>query len=195
MNRQHSLLRASILSLSLLTAAGAAAEATSSAEKEKPKAAASEKSKSEKGPVVQGKYKYVGPKTEKEVIKKQVDDIVWKADESIRMMAQDSLNKRTHIPEWFDVKQSGTKVTIHAEGRKVEVHSTEKATDGMDPDGNPSQLQLKKEGSVITQTITTADGARINKFTPQADGSLKVDVEIQSPRLPTPIKYTLTYKK
>ena len=193
MNRQHSLLRASILSLSLLTAAGAAAEASSSSEK--PKAAASEKGKSDKSPVVQGKYKYAGPKSEKEVIKKQVDDIVWKADESIRMMAQESLNKRTHIPEWVDIKQSGSKVTIHAEGRKVEVHTVDKATDGMDPDGNPSQLQLKKDGNVLTQTITTADGARINKFTPQADGSLKLDVEIQSPRLPTPIKYSLTYKK
>jgi hypothetical protein len=195
MNRQHSLLRASILSLSLLTAAGAAAEASSTSEKEKPKAAASEKGKSDKAAVVQGKYKYAGPKSEKEVIKKQVDDIVWKADESIRMMAQESLNKKTHIPEWVDVKQSGTKVTIHAEGRKVEVHSTEKTTDGMDPDGNPSQLQLKKDGNVLTQTVTTAEGARINKFTPQPDGSLKLDVEIQSPRLPTPIKYSLTYKK
>lgn len=199
MNRHHSLLRSSILTLSLLAASAAAADDASSA---KPKATASEKaeksekSKSEKGPTVQGKYKYAGPKSEKEVIKKQVDEIVWKADESIRMMAQETLNKRTHVPEWWDIKQSGNKVTIHAEGRTVEKHDLTKAsTDGLDQDGNPASLKAVKEGNVLTQWIVTTDGTRINTFHPQADGSLKVDVEIQSPRLPKPIKYTLTYKK
>ncbi|MET0341947.1 MAG: hypothetical protein ABW252_13160 [Polyangiales bacterium] len=196
MNRHHSLLRSTILTLSLLAASAAAADDASS---EKPKAAAGEKSekpKSEKGPTVSGKYKYAGPKSEKEVIKKQVDEIVWKADESIRVMAQETLNKRTHVPEWWEVKQAGNKITVHAEGRTVEKHDLSKeSTDGLDQDGNPCALKVAKQGSDITQWIVTTDGTRKNVFRPQPDGTLKVDVEISSPRLPAPITYTLTYKK
>lgn len=190
MNRQ-SLLRASILCLSLSAAAASAQEPTT----EKPKAAASAK-KAEKGISTQGKFKWSGAKGEKAAVRKQIDDILYTLEENIRVMAEERLSKKLHIPEWIDIKQKGGKITINAEGRNPEVYSLEGPTDGLDPEGNPSELRLTKgEGGSFTQQVTTAEGKRVNVYYPQADGGLKVDCELSGPRLAKPVKYTLTYGK
>ena len=192
MNRQ-SLLRASILSVSLSVAAGVSAEAPTTG---KPKAAASAKPAEKSGIPVQGKFKWSGAKGEKAAIRKQIDDILYTLEENIRVMAEERLSKKLHIPEWVDIKQKGGKITIHAEGRGPEVYSLEGPTDGLDPEGNPAELRLTKgANNSFTQQITTAEGKRVNIYFPQADGSLKVDCELSGPRLAKPVKYTLTYSK
>ena len=193
MNRQRSLLRASILSLSLSVAAGVSAEATSSPAK--PKAAAAAKPTAEKSASIAGKYKFGDAKAEKSARQKAVDTVLYSFDESIRMVAQEKLEAKTHVPLWIDIKVKGSKTTIHAEGRNPEVYSLEGPTDGKDPDGNPAELRLAKEGNSYVQTVTTSEGKRVNTYFPQADGSLKVNCELHSPRFPAPIKYTLTYTK
>lgn len=196
MNRQPTLLRASILSLSLSIAAGVSAEATSSPEK--PKAAAPAKAapaKADKSAsAFQGKFKWTGNKDEKKTVSKAVDNILYSFDENIRMMAKEKLDLKTHIPEWIDIKNKGGKITIHAEGRFPEVYSLSGPTDGKDPDGNPAELRLAKDGEKYIQTVTTSEGKRVNTYTVKPDG-LVVNGELHSPRFPAPIKYTLTYTK
>lgn len=188
MNIHRPGLYASLLSLSLFAAVHVTTDASAD---DKASTAASAKS----APALSGKYKYSGPKSEKEAITKMIDKILFTLDESMRMPAQERLQMKMRVSEWIDIKQSGTKYTITFEGRKPDVLSLEKGTEGMDPEGNPAQLSLKQEGDTLVHTITTAEGTRVNTYQPQADGTLKLNVQLSGPRLAQPLKWSLTYKK
>jgi hypothetical protein len=190
MNTRSSILIASLLGFSLLGSLTAVAEPPAKAGKAAPAGAAGDIS------ALSGKFKYAGAKDEKGVITDQIDKILFTLDESMRMPAKERLEMKTRIAEWIDIKQNGSKVTITFEGRKAgDVCSLEGPTSGMDSEGNPAELRVRKEGNNLVHVVTTAEGTRTNTFQPQPDGSYKLAVELAGPRLAKPFRYTLTYKK
>lgn len=193
MNAHNSLLSACLISLSLLAGAPASAE-PGATDKAAAKPAAAE-AKSDALSKLPGKYKYAGPKEEKQKISDMIDKILFTLDDSMRMPAKERLEFKTHVAEWVDIKQSGSKYTIHHEGRKPDVLSLEGPTSGMDPEGNPAELRLTQEGGKLIHQIKTAEGTRLITYIPQSDGSLKLNVELSSARLATPMKWSLTYRK
>lgn len=62
-------------------------------------------------------------------------------------------------------------------------------------DGETFDVSVKLEGGKLMQTYQAEDGMRVNSFTKDASGSLHLQVEVSSPQLPEPLKYTLMYRQ
>jgi len=191
MNTQ--LLRVSTLGLSLLLAAtsvaqdgGAKPPATNSAQ-------ATPAAKAE-SPLL-GKFTSAVTEPEKQVRQKSVDQAVSEIFFALRGMGRKRVEAKTHIPAWVEIKQSGQTVTFHFEGRQPEPCPLQGSTKGKDPDGKEAEFSARQEGQKLIQTVKTEDGQRTNVFVPQADGSMKLNVELKSERFKTPIRYTISYKR
>lgn len=61
-------------------------------------------------------------------------------------------------------------------------------------DGEVFDVSAKLEGGTLKQTYQAEDGMRVNSFTKDANGTLLLNVEVSSPQLPQPVKYTLEYR-
>jgi hypothetical protein len=61
-------------------------------------------------------------------------------------------------------------------------------------DGETFDVSAKLEGARLVQTYKAEDGTRVNSFAKDAAGSLQLQVEVSSPQLPQPLKYTLMYR-
>jgi hypothetical protein len=53
--------------------------------------------------------------------------------------------------------------------------------------------EVTPDGAVV-QTFTSRGGTRVNRFVPQPDGTLRVEVTLRAPQLDQPFAYTLTYE-
>ncbi|HEX5656289.1 MAG TPA: hypothetical protein VFX59_03800 [Polyangiales bacterium] len=142
-----------------------------------------------------GRFKYAGKSTEDEVRKKSVEKAVSEFFALTRPIARKRLEAKTHIPEWIELKQKADVVVVQTEGRAAEPSSLKGATKGKDPDGNDAEFTARWDGDKLVQTVTTEEGKRTNTFAPQADGSVKLSVELRSEKFETPIRYTLTYRR
>lgn len=61
-------------------------------------------------------------------------------------------------------------------------------------DGEVFDVSAKVEGGKLLQTYKAEDGARVNAFTKDASGALRLEVEVSSPQLSQPVKYVLVYR-
>ena len=184
MNPTLSLLRVSALSLALLSSSVVVADTGAA-----PKAGATQAAG------IGGKYTVAATEAEKAGRQKSVDTTVNEFPDNVKPVAKDKLEIKTKIPGWVDIKQAGGKVTFHFDGRKPEECPLTGSSKGKDPDGNDASFEARLSGDTLVQTITTEEGKRVNTFKLQADGSVKLSVELTSIKFKTPIKYTLSYGK
>lgn len=61
-------------------------------------------------------------------------------------------------------------------------------------DGEVFDVSAKLEGGTLVQTYKAEDGMRVNSFSKDANGTLHLNVEVSSPQLPEPVRYTLEYR-
>lgn len=61
-------------------------------------------------------------------------------------------------------------------------------------DGEVFDVSATLEGAKLHQTYKAEDGMRVNSFSRDAAGSLRMQVEVSSPQLPQPLKYELVYR-
>jgi len=61
-------------------------------------------------------------------------------------------------------------------------------------DGEVFDVSAKLERGALVQTYKAEDGMRVNSFSRDANGALQLSVEVSSPQLPEPVKYTLLYR-
>jgi hypothetical protein len=62
-------------------------------------------------------------------------------------------------------------------------------------DGEVFDVSARLEGGKLVQTYKAEDGVRLNSFSKDDRGTLHLDVEVSSPQLPEPVKYTLLYRQ
>ena len=60
-------------------------------------------------------------------------------------------------------------------------------------DGERFQIWIKREGDVLRHHFKANDGERINEFTWTTSDTLNLNVTLNSPRLPEPVRYKLVY--
>lgn len=162
----------------------------------KPKApAASAAPSAQKESKLFGRFTAAVSEAEKQVRQKSVDQAASEVFFALRSVGRKRIEAKTHIPAWVEIKQTapGT-VTFHFEGRAPEPCPLSGSTKGKDPDGKDAEFTARWDGASLVQTVATEDGKRTNVFKPQADGSMKLSVELRSERFETPIRYTLSYK-
>jgi hypothetical protein len=61
-------------------------------------------------------------------------------------------------------------------------------------DGEVFDVSAKLVNGTLVQTYKAEDGMRVNSFSRDANGELQLAVEVSSPQLPEPVKYTLLYR-
>ena len=61
-------------------------------------------------------------------------------------------------------------------------------------DGEVFEVSAKLADGKLSQTYRAEDGVRVNSFSRDEHGTLHLDVEVSSPQLPEPVKYTLLYR-
>ena len=61
-------------------------------------------------------------------------------------------------------------------------------------DGEVFDVSATLDGSKLVQTYKAEDGTRVNAFSKDSSGSLRLEVEVSSPQLPRPLKYVLVYR-
>jgi hypothetical protein len=184
MNPTLSLLRVSALSVALLSSSVVVAET-----------GAGDKPSTAQATAFSGKYTTAATDAEKKARQRSVDTTVNEFPENVKPIAKDRLEIKTKIPGWIDVKQAAGKVTFHFDGRKPEECPLAGSAKGKDPEGNDASFEARLSGDTLVQTITTEEGKRVNTFKREADGSVKLSVELTSIKFKTPIKYTLSYVK
>ncbi|MDB4988799.1 MAG: hypothetical protein JWN04_3977 [Myxococcaceae bacterium] len=186
MNPTSSLLRICALALSLLASTVAVAVADGG---EGASAGSVEPSS------FSGKYTAAPTDSEKTARQKSVDTTVGEFNFITRSIARKRIEAMTRISSWIQLKQSGGKVTVHFEGRQPETCPIDGVAKGKDLEGNDAEFAAKLSGDKLVTTVTTDEGKRTNTFKLQADGSLKVTIEIASKKFETPVRYTLSYAK
>jgi hypothetical protein len=62
-------------------------------------------------------------------------------------------------------------------------------------DGETFTVSGKLQNGTYVETFEAKDGRRTNAFSPTSDGTLTMHVTVTSPRLPTPLRYKLVYKR
>ena len=62
-----------------------------------------------------------------------------------------------------------------------------------DAGGHTYDVAIEVRDDAVVQTFTTPDGARTNTYT-FGGGSLRIDVEVTSPQLPRPLRYSELYR-
>ncbi|MBL8269959.1 hypothetical protein [Steroidobacter sp.] len=60
-------------------------------------------------------------------------------------------------------------------------------------DGEVFDVSATFDGSKLLQTYKATDGTRVNSFSKDSTGSLRLEVEVSSPQLSQPVKYALVY--
>ncbi|MFW6050158.1 MAG: hypothetical protein ACODAU_03220, partial [Myxococcota bacterium] len=64
------------------------------------------------------------------------------------------------------------------------------------PGGERARVRQKRVGHVLVQHYRTKDGERLNRFVVAPDGrTLDYRVKVTSGHLPTPVRYTLRYRR
>lgn len=186
MTNMRTFLHASLLSLTLLTTHQHAALADAGDGAGESAADA---------PLYSGSYKVAATEAEKAARQKSVDATVSEFFALTRPIARGRIEKKTHISDWVTIKQNTSNVVIQFEGRGVETCPFKGSSKGKDPEGNEAEFAAEWQGSKLVQTVKTEEGKRTNTFALQADGSLKLSVELRSTKFKTPVHYTVSYAK
>ena len=106
--------------------------------------------------------------------------------------------RRTNIPyERLNLAITPSQITTVVDGGKpVVTPSSGTFVKWRREDGETFDVSTRWQGESLSQTFRAEDGQRENVYTLGADGStLTLAVTLTSPRLPGPVKYSLTYRK
>ena len=144
-----------------------------------------------------GRFLFVGG--EKQVAAK--DAAIEKATEDMsfafRGFARSRLREVTAVAGGVSIVFKDGNVTVTAGG---EPPTTSPDSGASVPhtkrDGKKAQLTQKLVGEALVQTVSTEDGSRTVTYAASADGRLlTVTHAMNSPKLPAPVRYTLTYRR
>ncbi|HEY5761413.1 MAG TPA: hypothetical protein VIU34_36580 [Steroidobacter sp.] len=140
-----------------------------------------------------GKYKYAPEQSGD--ISQAIEQAIEKMNFIKRPIARGRLS-RTNFPY--------QQVRIEIDASEAEVTYDTQAPIRMPLDGQPIKwkradgeifdVSARLEGGKLVQTYKAEDGMRVNSFARDASGSLHLEVEVSSPQLPQPVKYTLAYR-
>ncbi len=144
---------------------------------------------------VEGRYRYAGGAAEDALRKAAIDRAIGDMFFAIRPIARHRLGNATRILPWISFSFSGGQIRTRGP----------ESLDLQSPDGSTILHTWRGEKSRATQRLTTNgvmqrfvadDGTGQSEWRLSPDGStLTLRVTITSPRLPTPVVFSLTYRR
>lgn len=144
-----------------------------------------------------GRFLFVGG--EKQVAAK--DAAIDKATEdmffAIKGMARSKLREVTAVAAGVSIVfKDGNIVVVSGGDPPMTSPESGAAVPHKNRDGKTSQLTQKLVGDALVQSSSTEEGGRTVTFAPSADGKLLTVTHVfTSPKLPAPVRFTLTYRR
>jgi hypothetical protein len=145
---------------------------------------------------LEGRFAFGDNPGERQGVEQAVEATVRQLSFVVRGIARSRLRAANRIVPWVALERRGDQLVVRYEGRPPMVARADgQPVSWKDEHGTTLSLQHRIEGPTLVQVLSTGEGARTNRLTPGGDGSLRMAVEIASPRLPAPLRYALTYRR
>lgn len=139
--------------------------------------------------------RYTLDKARSASVDKAIEEVVAKMNFVIRPIARSRLTK-TNTPSTKLSIAVADQIEIGLDPKPVTAPSDGKAVAWTRPDGETFQVSVRQEGARLVETFTGKDGSRRNTFSLLDGGKcLAMDVQVESPKLPEPVRYRLVYAR
>lgn len=123
-----------------------------------------------------------------------IEAVVAKMNFMIRPVARSRLSKtNAPIPVLAIATADRTEIDLGTES--VRAPSDGKAVTWTRPDGETFQVSIHQEGERLVEFFQGKDGTRRNTFGLLDAKTLAMDVQVESPKLPEPVRYRLVYER
>ncbi|MBC8070215.1 MAG: hypothetical protein IAG13_17925 [Deltaproteobacteria bacterium] len=138
-----------------------------------------------------GEYRYRGGR---QSATKSIEAVVNEMSALVRSIARKRLTEANRIPSKLSIAQTGDEVTVTIDGRAYTASLGGAAKSVKDANGEASRMRFQLRGAALYQLLDAADGDRTNVYTRRDDGGIDMAVRITSKRLPSDVRYKLSFK-
>jgi hypothetical protein len=139
--------------------------------------------------------RYALDKARSASVDKAIDETVAKMNFVTRSVARSRLAKTNTPPAKVNIVVAD-RVEIDLGAKPVSMSPDGKAVAWTRPDGETFQVSVRQEGERLIEQFQGADGSRRNTFSLLDGGkALAMDVQVESPKLPQPLRYRLVYSR
>lgn len=139
--------------------------------------------------------RYVFDKARSDNVAKAIDAATESMNFMSRPIARSRLAKTNASPAAVSISV-GDRLEIDLGGKPVTAAPDGKPISWTRPDGEVFQVSLRQDGDRIVETFLGKDGSRRNTFVLLDEGrALGMDVQVESSRLPQPVRYRLVFKR
>jgi hypothetical protein len=149
---------------------------------------------------VNGTWRFAGAPADGEMIVRQaVEPVVGMLRADLQPVARERIAESTWLPTQIRIGARGTRVQVALNGQERRTFTTRA--------GAPSQVALRTPGqyATLTQTVhpdgsleqvfVALDGTQRNVYVPGPNGTMVLDVTLESPVLRAPIHFQLDYRR
>jgi len=144
-----------------------------------------------------GSYVYSGGEKGEEALRQAIATVVGQMNFLIRGIASGRL-QNTNQPYrtvQFVVTPDGLEFTRDG-GNPVKTDLKGTPADWTREDKKVYKVSQQWQDGVLVQRFEASDGSRTNRYRLAADGAaLTMDVTVESPKLPTPLRYSLEFRR
>jgi hypothetical protein len=141
--------------------------------------------------------KFVNEAQSEAAIDTAIETAVAKMNFVKRPIARGRLKKNNTAHQRAEIATTPQEISVAFDGRApVRMPADGTTAKWKREDGEAFDVSARWQGDKLVQTFKAEDGQRTNTFSLGSDGAqLRVDVEITSPQLPEPLRYTLTFTR
>lgn len=150
----------------------------------------------EKSPRFEQTYRYVGGDAGREAIEAAIEEAVRELNPLIRGIARKRMREaNTVIPELAFRLGGDPLVASYVGGRVIEAPADGSPVAWTDQYGETIEVSHRLLDAMLLQTMSGKKGNRLNRYRFSSDGAkMTMSVEIQSNRLPAPLRYSVSYR-
>jgi len=145
-------------------------------------------------PTLQGVF--VATTADRSGINAAIEQAAAKMNWLVAGVARGRLSKTNPLYHRIEIRNSGSQISVQYDQRKpILMPADGQLVKWTREDGEVFDVSAQIVGTQLTQTYKAQDGQRVNVFSLQPDGTLRLDVTITSPQLPSAVSYTLNYTR
>jgi hypothetical protein len=140
-----------------------------------------------------GSYAFVGGAAQRTAREAAIDDVVSEMNILVQGIARKKLGESTPIAKRLDVSVTDSKISVAFDGREHVATLDGQTTKVVGSQGDELQYRVEFSGDRLRQVYSGDRGNSSNTLRRRDSGRIHVDIEIDSARLPKPLRYRLTY--
>lgn len=141
-------------------------------------------------------FVFAGGEEERAEVRRAIEAVVAEMSFIARPLARRGLLEANTVIARLEFSLQGDPVVVkYVEGRLVEAPRDGRAVPWTDQFGDRVRVSHRLREGQLVQTLSDRRGFRRNTYVFGAEGALTMKVVVQSSMLPSPLRYTLTYRE